>query len=237
LNGVVALTPNDVWAVGDNDILKNGGRETALQTFVEHWDGHSWRVVPSPNRDDQSILQSVSAVSPTDVWAVGASYTGFGEVSRSLTLVEHWDGTAWRIVSGPPVGGGSASNPSGGQPHPGIIETVAAIGANDVWVAWDRFVYRWNGIEWTRLPSPGGVLVLAALKASNIWAVGDGLAHWDGKTWTNVPIDPRLPVGSTLNAIGVDRSGDVWTVGGLGYAAGHQHPFSLRRCAGPLPGG
>jgi hypothetical protein len=233
LTGVFARTPNDVWAVGFNDIGKFGGGETAEQTLVEHWDGHSWKVVPSPNRDDQSLLVSVSAVSSTDVWAVGASYVGFGEVSRSFTLVEHWDGSTWQIVSGPPTGSGTASNPSAGQPHPGVIETVAAISANNVWVAWDKFVYRWDGTGWTRLPSPGGVLVMAATNAKNIWAAGSGLAHWDGRKWTSLSIVPKLPVGSTLNAVGVDKSGDVWVVGGLGYAIGHQHPFSLRRCAGP----
>src|SRR5437764_621866 len=39
LNGVAVVSANDVWAVG----YYSGG------TLIEHWDGTSWSVVPSPN--------------------------------------------------------------------------------------------------------------------------------------------------------------------------------------------
>jgi hypothetical protein len=225
LTGVVALAPDDAWAVGFDDILGTNGATTP-RTLAEHWDGRSWTVVPSANVDDGSILVSIAAVSPTDVWAVGASYAGYGEISRSRALVEHWDGTTWTIV---PVPGAH-----GGQPSPGIVETVTATRPNDVWVAWARSIVRWDGTTWTDLTAPGRVLALTGLGPHDVWAVGDVLAHWDGREWTTVPLDPGPP-GSTFNAVGVTPAGDVWAVGGLGYADGHQHPFALRRCAGPSP--
>jgi hypothetical protein len=149
---------------------------------------------------------------------------GFGEISRSQPLVEHWDGKVWAIVSGPMT--------NRGQPDPGIIETVAAIAPNDVWVAWDRNVFRWDGIAWTALPSPGRVLDLAAHAPNDVWAAGGVLAHWDGKKWTTIALKPGLPKGSALNALAIAPSRDVWTVGGIGYAQGHQHPFAVRKCNG-----
>src|SRR5690348_5630714 len=53
----------------------------------------AWNIVPSPNVGTTSHLNSVSVISATDVWAVGYSSTG--------TLIEHWDGTSWSIVSSP----------------------------------------------------------------------------------------------------------------------------------------
>src|SRR5437870_1586106 len=58
----------------------------------------SWSVVPSPNVGTRpNFLYAVSALSDTDVWAVGRvsdSFTG-------RTLAEHWDGTSWKVVPTP----------------------------------------------------------------------------------------------------------------------------------------
>ena len=97
LSGVAAVSANDVWAVGYYD---NGSG--ASQTLVEHWNGTAWSVVPSPNAGTSyNYLNGVAAVSASDVWAVG--YYGIGG-STNQTLVEHWDGTAWSVVSSPNVG-------------------------------------------------------------------------------------------------------------------------------------
>lgn len=74
LKDVWALSPTDVWAVG------NSG--TAL-----HRNGTGWTVVPTPTQVD---LTGVSGTSSQDVWAVGKQ-----------GVVLHWDGTAWqRVESG-----------------------------------------------------------------------------------------------------------------------------------------
>src|SRR5207249_1249822 len=57
LNGVAAVSANDVWAVG---YYYNG---SVNQTLVEHWDGASWSVVSSPNAGaSDNYLFAVSAV-------------------------------------------------------------------------------------------------------------------------------------------------------------------------------
>jgi hypothetical protein len=42
LNGVAAISTNDVWAVGN--FMSTGG--TGQQSLIEHWDGVQWRIVP-----------------------------------------------------------------------------------------------------------------------------------------------------------------------------------------------
>lgn len=127
LYSVSARATNDVWAVGSTN---NGGNSLVL-----HWDGTSWSVVPSPNIPDwTNQLQSVTAVAANDVWAVGVAhftwYISDGDpITSSQTIIQHWNGTAWSIVSGP--------NPGDANNHYGTITNelygVAAVSASDVW--------------------------------------------------------------------------------------------------------
>ena len=57
---------------------------------------------PSPGKL-QNELQGVSAISNTDVWAVGFSNSRFAEASPlgDHTLTEHWNGSNWSIVRSP----------------------------------------------------------------------------------------------------------------------------------------
>ena len=68
-NGVVALAPDNVWAVGSSSDVSDG----PTLTLIEHYDGSEWSVVPSPNVGPNSMFQSnrlfgITAVSPTDIW-------------------------------------------------------------------------------------------------------------------------------------------------------------------------
>src|SRR5205085_9958241 len=48
-------------------------------------------------------LSEVTAISSTDVWAVGAN----PNTVPGQPLIEHWDGKRWRIVPGAPRTGGA----------------------------------------------------------------------------------------------------------------------------------
>src|SRR3954447_19732206 len=65
LMAVTALAADDVWAVG------TAGHNASL---IEHWDGSSWQRFESPSLGRLTELRSISAVSPTDIWAAGAWY-------------------------------------------------------------------------------------------------------------------------------------------------------------------
>jgi hypothetical protein len=92
---LTALSPANVWAVGTGPGVPTGGFSAHPTAVIEHWDGTSWSVVPSPNPNPQgnNSLGAVAAVSTTDIWAAGLQLQG--------PFTEHWDGTSWSIVATP----------------------------------------------------------------------------------------------------------------------------------------
>ncbi|MBV8316573.1 MAG: hypothetical protein JOZ53_16670, partial [Planctomycetaceae bacterium] len=103
LTSVVALAPNNAWAVGQATLPVNSSVSTG-QTLIEHWDGTSWSVVPSPNAGGGSPsasneLLSVAAVSADNIWAVGEFLDP--SLSQFQTLTEHFDGTSWSVIPSP----------------------------------------------------------------------------------------------------------------------------------------
>src|SRR6516225_3734510 len=63
LDGIAAISANDIWAVGGIGLPK---------TLTEHWDGTSWSIIPSPSpAANQNQLFAVTALSDGTVAAVG----------------------------------------------------------------------------------------------------------------------------------------------------------------------
>src|SRR5262249_17863386 len=161
-----------------------------------HWDGTNWSIVPSPSPGTQGLnsLAGVAANSTNDVWAVGNSTsTGY-----SSTLIEHWDGSAWSVVSSPNMQGTNNA-----------LNGVVALGTNKVWAVgysgsgfFSTLTEHWAGAGWTIVPSPdvsGDSDVLYAVSgtgASGVWAAGDTqsgfgyyftlIEHWNGSGWSIV---------------------------------------------------
>jgi hypothetical protein len=103
LSSVRAVSSNNVTAVG---LLRDAGQQREL-TLVEHWNGKKWSIVSSPNQSEApgslNALTSVTAVSATDLYAVGF----FGNAAtngQDETLVEHFDGKNWNIITSPTKG-------------------------------------------------------------------------------------------------------------------------------------
>ena len=63
LAAVAALSPADVWAVG----------EAGGEALVEHWDGSAWATLPAPSPGDSASLLGISALAPDDVWTAGVA--------------------------------------------------------------------------------------------------------------------------------------------------------------------
>jgi hypothetical protein len=104
LNAVLALAPNDVWAVGFSTPVAPP-KLAATLTLIEHFDGASWAVVPSPNvgpnsADQSNRLLGLTANSANDIWAFGSYFPANGS-GRQMTLLLHWDGTIWAIAPSP----------------------------------------------------------------------------------------------------------------------------------------
>ncbi|MFL5731598.1 MAG: S-layer homology domain-containing protein [Chloroflexia bacterium] len=220
LNGVAAVSASDIWAVGDYS-----SSPVPRVTLIEHWDGSTWSVVPSPSLGESTLLYDVAAVSANDVWTVGGWYTGYSSFTAH-PVVEHWDGSSWSMVPSPDPGSYD------------VLSGVAAVSANDVWaVGFQGFsgslgptlIEHWDGSTWSVVPSPhpGSYSPLSgvtAVSANDIWAVGyygDSpgpgstlIEHWDGSTWSVVPSpNPGSASNVRLNGVAAVVADDVWAVG------------------------
>ena len=228
LLSVAAVSENDVWAVGWAQ--DPNGPPYVKRTLIQHFDGGTWNIVPSPNpvNDTQTVLHSVSAASAHDVWAVGTTHNGN---FPSRTLIQHWDGAQWSIVSSP--------NP---DDQVNELRGVAALSASDVWAVGysfgtqsesniDTLILHWDGVSWSEVAAPPNVIGvanqlfgIAAISTDDIWAVGSAggapiSMHWNGSAWTTVPVRGHGGlIGENLVAVSGARSNDVWAVGtGRGF--------------------
>jgi hypothetical protein len=222
LDGVVAFSPTNAWAVG---------RSATARALVEHWDGTAWSIVPVPDPTPpvggtlaSAMLTGVSAVSPTDIWAVG-SYSLGGIALTGLTLTMHYDGTAWTVVRSPNIPGGTTFNP-----ERTVLNAVAAAGHSDVWAVGNIFttdgtnaaakaeVMHWDGVAWRFVADAATTNLLSAVtaaSATDVWAVGvNGTEHWNGTAWTAVAIPSGLATSALLSgASAVPGTGEAWAVG------------------------
>ncbi len=226
--GITAFAPNNIWAVGTSDV-----GPVDQQTLVEHWDGTSWTLIPSPNPNaDVSVLNAVAGASPTDIWAVGYS-SPFGNSSHDL-LIEHWNGSAWTIFPIGTIGTGST-----------YLSSVAVVNTNEVWAVGlyqsnghdVALALHWNGTVWQVVPTanPGsggnefsGVTVIAA---NNVWAVGETIGsgpyqtlieRWNGSTWNVIP-SPNLGTNTNfLEGVSALNGSDIWAVGEASFGTNYQ---------------
>ncbi|MGZ3628740.1 MAG: hypothetical protein ACXVDN_13875, partial [Ktedonobacteraceae bacterium] len=82
--GIAIVNKDNIWAVGVSSL---GFTSFAWRTLVEHWNGRSWKIDPSPNvGTNGSILYGVACIPHTEkLWAVGA-YNTTSEFLRMLTM-------------------------------------------------------------------------------------------------------------------------------------------------------
>jgi hypothetical protein len=144
LLGVSELPEGKTWAVGYFI-----DAEYAQHTLIEHWDGSSWQVIPSPNPGSNgNILYGVADVADNDVWAVGGQQDANGIWHP---LAEHWNGSIWSVASTPdPNGGGN------------LLYAVKAVSGGSVYAAGQSgtafpsqaLVEHWNGNSWKTVSTP-----------------------------------------------------------------------------------
>ncbi len=192
----------------------------------------TWLTISSPNSGTTNYLYGVSAISPSDTWAVGYAYNG----SNQLTLIEHWNGTNWAIVSSPNPG----TQTRCGTGYSGnVLSSVASLGSNNVWAVgyicgWQSrtLIEHWDGVHWTVVPSPSvagadssTLVSVAAVSANNIWAVGNFqvggqyqwntlVEHWNGTQW-NIVNSPNCSGKDKnfLNGVVAVSATNIWAVG------------------------
>jgi hypothetical protein len=173
-------------------------------------------------------LVGVAAVAANDVWAVGSYNSGAGVKVRVL----RWNGSDW-ISSGAP-------SPSAQW---NILYDVVAVSSGEVWAVGEygdssntrnlTLVLRWNGTEWSHVPSPNEDVLfntlqaVSAVSSDEVWAVGFSfngkgtpdrtlVLHWNGTAWTVVP-SPNVGAGdydnNYLQGVHAIAPDDAWAVG------------------------
>ncbi len=241
LVGLSCVSASDCWAVGYSAVF-DPFPAPFWQTLIEHWDGTSWTIVPSPNFPDpeNEMLQGVNCTSASDCWAVGYWWNGT-EVAYWQTLTEHWDGTSWSIAPSGNIGPANVNQLFG----------VACPSATDCWAVGDTMpllnagktlIANGNGILWSSVTSPDTsqndwLLSVACAASSKCWAVGVSsssccypswygdpiiatyILGWDGTSWTIAPSpNTRAPQNVLLSVACVSGS-DCW-------AAGYSYDYS-----------
>lgn len=202
--GAAIISQSDMWAVGS---VSAGGYGNGTAIIAEHWNGSRWTLVPTPRPMPRSYVfnsfNAVAAVSMNDVWAVGTTGPSYGPTS----LVEHWDGKSWTVISSPMLG------------YKSVLSSATATSSTNVWAAGayteeggagHALVEMWNGSAWTAVSDPATqpILSISATSATDVWAAdGDGVDHWDGVSWTVV---------SNLSATSISAvaPNDVWIIDG-----------------------
>ena len=227
LLGVAAASPSDAWAVGEAENTAN-----QLHTVTEHWNGHTWTLVPSPRLGTLSALDGVAVTSNHQAWAVGRS---FARTTRPFVL--RWTGHTWQKAATP-----RAANVT--------LNSVAAAGPAQVWAVGDAaagnrpqrpYALRWNGHAWRSVPVPAGpardgrqLISVTVLPGGHLAAAGNNLgpattgalyAQWNGRRWS-VAADPLN--GTSLNAI-TTGGHRLWAVGSKDRSATRFVPL-LKTC-------
>lgn len=198
---------------------------------AQRWHGGRWTTTPtavSPDPNTTGVWPlAVATVSGTDAWSVGMYYRADKNVivgTQPLgALIEHWDGTAWRIVP----------NPADSREDT-YLSAITAASPSDVWAVGRQtdadgtvapFAEHWDGQAWSTVPAPPGnqASTLRAVSANggDVWAVGSQtlegttnlagplVEHWDGHAWTKVSGLPDLG-NARLDAVYDAGPNDVW---------------------------
>ena len=222
---VVAISPDDVWAVGEIHV---GAPSWETHSLAMHFDGTEWTIVPTPNPSTSiNALETVAAVSTDDVWAAGVKEI-FNPFRELRPFIIHWDGSTWEEVV-------DSELDVWGAP----IWGIEVGGPNDIWFGADGpNTFHWDGSSFEHRPVPTfdtgncsgtsgcghAVEDLAVVAPDDVWAVGgagDGdysyvsqIWHWDGTEWAHTP-GPSISYWQRLNGVVALAPDDVWAVGDL----------------------
>ena len=143
----------------------------------------TWSSVSSPVDDEG--LNSISTVSPTDIWAVGES----GKII-------HYNGTSWSEFTDV----GSAE-----------LYSIAMVSSTDGWAVGESGkIFHYDGTSWSQFIDVGSQTLysISMFSASYGWAVGGNgeIYRYDGTTWTSF----TSPITQHLNAVQALSTTDAW---------------------------
>jgi tripartite motif-containing protein 71 len=173
-------------------------------------------------------LNAVSCLNANDCTAVGY----YRSSATNLTLVEHWNGSSWQVVSSPNPAGATDSRFEG-------VSCVSSTSCTAVGYFQDHngtstLVEKWNGTTWSIIASPNRtgyarnyLYGVSCVSSSECWAVGKSaytaeeeaagkaptalLERWNGTAWS-ITMLSQPP--TQLNAVSCFSATSCMAVGG-----------------------
>ena len=205
IEGVSCTSLTSCYAVGE---YRNAAGHT--QAFAERLGQSGWELQSTPEVAETEVLKAVSCDSPSDCMAVGYFLVG----SNPVTLVEHWNGSGWKLWSPP------APNPGLGGELTGVScsapSECTAVGYYKATpTKTQTLALRWNGSTWNTESTPngaGGAIskltgvscnafivadlfqreCLASGYATNLDGNSEAIAErWDGSQWEMLAVPKR----------------------------------------------
>ena len=147
LQAVVAIAPDDAWALGStNDGIS--GKAVYL-----HWNGTAWSYVPGPG-DGTTLAggDALVALASDDVWAIGST-------------LSHWDGSSWTLAPNPTVPGALGI----------ALKSAVKVGDCDLWAVGSSFDWSTQRTVAVHLTAGGGTINQPPVAVANA-SVVHGLA-------------------------------------------------------------
>ncbi|MBJ6108150.1 T9SS type A sorting domain-containing protein [Hymenobacter sp. BT523] len=218
----LAVAPNGNLYVG-GFFTQAGG---APAGNVARWDGAGWTSLGTGTTNGGAAVETLALAANGDLYIAG-NFTQAG--GTTVSRVARWNGTAWSAVGTPPANAiGTTVNALAVAGNGDLY--AASTSANSIAGAAAYYLLRWNGTAWntvnTGLNGVFGITynpaIYALTTASNgdVYAAGDlrmagsavvnGLARWNGTTWSAVGTGA---VNNTIRAVAVAANGDVY-IGG-----------------------
>lgn len=172
--------------------------------------GTGWTPYTMPG--GETLIWDIAMASESNGWAV------------SSDQLYHWNGTGW-VARNPAAMGDDAA-----------FGEIGLSGPNDVWITgWHLTedtgyvpaLWHYNGNGWQELTYPVGpgeqISRPLALSPTDVWLIGrrqiNGedrafTLHWNGTTWTEVPVPPSIAPNDDLTA---SSPNSIWgTLGAVG---------------------
>jgi hypothetical protein len=167
-------------------------------------------------RGEETLLNDVSMVSPTEGWAVGQHTDaphGDAQGSAPRGVIYHDLNGRWRQVDGIPN-------------TIGALAVIQMLSASDGWAAGQGAILRYDGHTWREQAAiPDDMIGLRMLSPTDGWAIAEtidpysftGIYHFDGAQWKPAPLSAELrslaQKGIGLRAIQVRTADEGWIVG------------------------
>ncbi|HEX8600638.1 MAG TPA: hypothetical protein VF952_19245 [Chloroflexia bacterium] len=239
LDGVAAVSDNDVWVVGNKTQVVHlpdfGGPAERPQPLLLHWNGWGWSQVSIPDLEGLKRLRftSIEIMGGDNVLIGGQFQVGDG-VQTVILLRE---GGKWHRHLLPHV-----------NETDDLFHAVSGTSPDDLWAVGSfaafaaatmtstQPIMHWDGNQWTVVDT--GVENAELLRLTDVltfspkdvWAVGfkrmvDGphapaSLHWNGSTWSEVSFpgpDPKyeVPPARHITSVAATSKDDLWAVGDL----------------------